>query len=84
MWLQMVEKMSFNPAKLLKLDRRGSIAPGSEADVVIWDPDVYGRIDAGKFLSKSRNTPFHGRRVSGEVLMTVCAGNIVYAAERKE
>lgn len=82
--LQMVEKMSYNPAKLLKLDRRGSITPGSEADVVIWDPDVYGRIDAAKFLSKSRNTPFNGRRVSGEVLMTICAGNIVYAAERKE
>lgn len=80
--LQMVEKMSYNPAKLLKLERRGSIAPGSEADLVIWDPDIYGRIDAGKFLSKSRNTPFHGRRVSGEVLMTICAGRIVYAAER--
>ena len=82
--LQMVEKMSYNPAKLLKLERRGSIAPGSEADVVLWDPDVFGRIDAADFESKSHNTPFHGRRVSGEVLMTICAGKIVYAAQRKE
>ncbi len=81
--LQMVEKMSYNPARLLGLERRGSIAPGSEADLVIWDPEANGRINAAAFASKSRNTPFQGRRIYGEVLMTVCAGKIVYASQRK-
>lgn len=80
--LQMVEKMSYNPAKLLKLDRRGRLSPGNEADLILWDPDCSYRIDAEKFVSKSKNTPFNGRRVYGEVLMTVCGGGIAYAAER--
>lgn len=82
--LMMAEKMSYNPAKLLGLEKRGSIAPGCEADLIIWDPDIYHRIDAEKFVSKSKNTPFDGKPVFGEVLMTVCGGEIAYAAERKE
>ncbi|MBR6231205.1 MAG: dihydroorotase, partial [Lachnospiraceae bacterium] len=50
--LQMAEKMSWNPAKLLGLERRGSIYPGSEADLIIWDPDAFYRINAESFLSK--------------------------------
>ncbi len=80
--LQMAEKMSYNPAKLLGLERRGSIYPGSEADLIIWDPDAGHKIDAEKFVSKSKNTPFDGRYVFGEVLITVCGGEIVYAVER--
>ena len=80
--LQMVEKMSYNPAKLLGLDKRGRLSPGNEADLIIWDPECRYRIDKEKFVSKSKNTPFDGRRVCGEVLMTVCGGEIAYAAER--
>ena len=81
--LQMAEKMSWNPAKLLGLERRGSIYPGSEADLIIWDPDAFYRIDAESFLSKSKNTPFDGKPVFGQVLMTVCGGEIAYAADKK-
>ncbi len=81
--LMMAEKMSYNPARLLGLTGRGSLRPGCEADLIIWDPDVYYRIDAESFVSKSKNTPFDGRPVYGEVLMTVCGGEIAYAAERK-
>lgn len=80
--LMMAEKMSYNPAKLLGLEKRGSIAPGCEADLIIWDPDKNYRIDAETFVSKSKNTPFDKRRVYGEVLMTICKGEIAYAVSR--
>jgi dihydroorotase len=76
--LQMAEKMSRNPAKILHLKDRGSLAEGAEADVVILDPETEYRIDAERFLSRGRNTPFHGRKVKGKVLVTICGGKIVY------
>ena len=82
--LQMAEKMSGNPAKILHLEGRGSLAAGSEADVVIIDPDAEYEINAEEFLSRGRNTPFHGRKVKGRVLVTICGGTIVYQdRERK-
>ena len=76
--LQMAEKMSGNPAKILRLEGRGSLAQGSEADVVIIDPEAEYEIDAADFVSKSQNTPFQGRKVKGRVLVTICGGKIVY------
>lgn len=78
--MQMAEKMSYNPAKILGIDR-GSLAEGKTADVTIIDPEKTYEIDAKKFVSKGKNTPFHGRRVKGEVRMTICGGKIVYQAE---
>lgn len=57
--MQMAEKMSYNPAKILGLDK-GSLAEAKAADVVIIDPNEEYVIDKGKFASKGRNTPFHG------------------------
>ena len=82
--MQMAEKMSGNPARILKLQGRGSLAPGKEADVVILDPEAEYVIDAKKFASKGRNTPFNGRKVKGKILATVCGGEIVYQAEKEK
>lgn len=79
--MQMAEKMSYNPAKVIGLDR-GSLEVGKVADVVIFDPAKTYAIDAFKFVGKSRNTPFHGRKVTGEVRMTIASGEIIY--ETKE
>ena len=75
--MQMAEKMSYNPAKILGLDR-GSLAEGKPADVTVIDPEAEYTIDAKKFASKGKNTPFDGRKVKGRVMATVCDGNIVY------
>ena len=77
--MQMAEKMSWNPAKVLGIDK-GSLEEGKDADLVIFDPEKTYTIDAAKFASKSRNTPFQGRRVTGAVSMTVAGGEIVYQA----
>ena len=75
--LQMAEKMSYNPAKIVGLDK-GDIAPGKTADIVIFDPNETYKIDKNKFASKGRNTPFDGRTVTGKVKMTIVGGHIVY------
>lgn len=76
--MQMAEKMSWNPAKILGLHDRGSVSEGKIADVVIFDPEKEYTIDKNTFLSKGKNTPFHGRKVKGEVVCTIAGGRIVY------
>ena len=78
--MQMAEKMSYNPAKVIGIDK-GDIQPGKIADVVIFDPKCTYTIDKNKFASKGRNTPFHGRQVTGKVRCTICDGNVVYQDE---
>src|SRR5437660_578988 len=63
-WPQMLAKMTCNPAKVLSIDR-GTLLPGRPADVTVIDPKVRWTIDAAKFQSKSRNTPFGGKAVVG-------------------
>ena len=80
--MQMAEKMSYNPAKILGIDR-GTLAEGAVADVVVIDPDAVYVIDASSFASRGRNTPFDGRKVKGKVRMTICGGEIVYQENRQ-
>jgi len=75
--MQMAEKMSYNPAKVVGIDK-GDIAPGKIADVVIFNPNETYKIDKNEFASKGKNTPFHGREVTGRVCMTIMDGKIVY------
>ena len=79
--MQMAEKMSFNPAKILHLSQKGSLAPGKDADVVVIDPEAEYVIDPETFVSRGKNTPFGGRKVKGKVMTTICDGKIVYQAE---
>lgn len=75
--MQMVEKMSYNPAKVLKIDR-GSLAVGKTADVTVIDPEEQYVIDPQTFVSKGKNTPFGGRTVYGRVRCTLVNGQVVY------
>ena len=74
----MVEKMSLNPARILGLPY-GTLLPGRPADVILVDLDTPWTIDRDTFVSKGRNTPFHGWKVQGLVKTTICRGRIVYA-----
>ena len=75
--MQMAEKMSFNPAKILRVPG-GSLRPGMPADVAVFDFEKVYTIDPGTFASKGKNTPFAGRTVFGETVMTIAGGEIVY------
>lgn len=76
--MQMAEKMSANPAKVIGQTQKGSLAPGKDADIVIIDPDEEYVIDPDTFISKGKNTPFAGKKVSGKVKYTIYGGKVVY------
>ncbi len=77
--MQMAEAMSYRPAQIMKIDK-GDIQPGKVADIAIFDPNVTYAIDKNDFVSKGKNTPFHGYEVTGKVVCTICDGNIVFEA----
>ncbi|HFI0621986.1 TPA: dihydroorotase [Streptococcus suis] len=74
--LQLLEKMTINPARLYGLDA-GYLSENGPADLVIFDPTV-DRLVAADFASKSANSPFVGDSLKGEVRFTISDGKIVY------
>jgi dihydroorotase len=76
---QLVEKMSVNPARVLGISG-GSLTEGAAADLVIADISHEYTIDSSTFVSKGKNTPFDGKKVTGRVEMTLVDGEIVYSA----
>jgi dihydroorotase len=74
---QLILRMSTRPAQVFGLTG-GTLAIGSPADVVVFDPDAKWKVDAGHFCSKSRNTPFGGEELIGRALLTLVDGRIVF------
>jgi dihydroorotase len=72
----LIEKMSNAPARILGLEQ--GLTVGGRADITIIDPDVSYRIDAGKFESLGRNTPFDGWPMRGKPAATIIEGNLVF------
>jgi dihydroorotase len=75
---RLVELCSVNPAKIFKLKDRGTLKPGSIADITILDPDLEWTFNAADSRSKSRNTPFDGRQFTGAVVAAIVGGRAVY------
>lgn len=74
----LVSKFSKGPAEVLGIDS-GTLEEGRCADITIFDPDKKNTIDSSKFYSKSRNTPFNGWEVKGQVAATIVDGKIIYS-----
>lgn len=74
--LQLVEKMSFNPAAILGISK-GTLREGACADLCIADPEEEYTVK-NQFFSKADNCPFVGWRLKGRIRMTVLDGRIVY------
>ncbi len=73
--------LSAQPAALLGLKGRGTLAVGSFADVVVFDPNAEWTYCATEGKSKSRNTPFDGFAMQGKVRWTINEGRVAYNAE---
>jgi dihydroorotase len=73
---QLVEKMSLNPARILGLNK-GHLSIGADADVVILDGDAEWVVEKNRLESKSKNTPFIGRKLKGIITDVVVGGKIV-------
>ena len=75
--LQLLEKMTVNPARFYGLDA-GTLRAGAPADLVIFDEREKWTVEEDKFRSKSRNSPFTGMELYGKVYCTICGGNVAY------
>lgn len=76
-----LRRMTINPACILRLPGKGRLAVGSDADLVLFDPDEAWTVDPERFLSLARNTPFAGKQLKGKVKYTVLGGEIIYKEE---
>ncbi|MAG32087.1 MAG: dihydroorotase [Deltaproteobacteria bacterium] len=79
--IELVRCLSTNPARLFDLEG-GSLATGSPADIALVNPDREWTYDPAQGFSKSRNSPWAGRRFTGRVVATVVDGRLVYHHER--
>ncbi len=75
---RLVELCSANPARIFKLDGRGTLKPGSIADITIIDPELKWTYQNSDSRSRSRNSPFDGWEFNGAAVATIVAGRIVY------
>jgi dihydroorotase len=75
---RLVELFSSGPARVMSLQGRGSLAPGSHADITLFSTGREWTFDVNNTLSKSKNTPFHGRTFRGGPEMTIVAGRVAW------
>lgn len=73
----LVEKMSSNPARILRIDR-GNLTPGSVADITVIDPKREWVVTEEGLASKSKNSPFLGMTMKGCAVYTIVGGKVVY------
>ena len=73
---ELIEKMSYNPAKMLNIDK-GNLAIGKVADITIINPDKQYIVNADNFESKGKNTPFNNMSLKGTAEYTIVNGKIV-------
>jgi dihydroorotase len=77
---QAIARLTCEPARVFTLPK-GTLSVGADADVTIVDPTREWVVDVKRFASKSRNSPFHGWKLRGEVLATIVGGKVVWELE---
>ena len=75
---EMIKKLTVAPSEIVGIER-GTLVPGSIADLVVFDPGMSRTVNAGEFFSKSRNTPFSGWELKGVVSNTIVSGKVVFS-----
>ncbi len=80
----LVERLTAGPARVLGPDYLpfASLAPGTPADIVLFDPDFEWTVNSREFASKGKNTPLDGVTLKGGVIATVVAGKIIHYSEK--
>jgi dihydroorotase len=76
---RMVELFSANPCRILKLEHKGTLRPGSWGDVTIIDPELEVEVRSVEFLSRGRNSPFEGWHLRGGPVRTLFRGKTVWS-----
>jgi dihydroorotase len=78
-WPGLIRLMTVQPARIIGIEK-GTLSRGKQADISIIDPNTEWTIDVNKFISKSRNCPYHGWNVKGRVEKTIVGGEIRFEA----
>ena len=76
-----VEKLTDAPARFLGRPDIGTLKPGSEADVTVFDPDAEWTVDTDAFVSYGKNSPLHGTTLKGAVVTTIVGGVFRYGGQ---
>ncbi|MBI5184023.1 MAG: dihydroorotase [Nitrospinae bacterium] len=77
--MEAISKLTINPAKIMRLDTKGVLKIGGDADITIIDINREIIVDVSRFKSKSRNSPFNGWRLKGCVEKTIVGGKVVFS-----
>lgn len=77
---RIIELLTLNPARIMGLEGRGTLAEGAHADIAIFDPAKKWTFHAPNSLSRSKNSPFDGWQLQGKVMATIVGGKIVFRA----
>jgi dihydroorotase len=75
-----IAKFTVGPARLLRL-AKGTLKPGADGDVTVFDPDAEWTVRKQELASKSKNTPFDGWTMRGKTTATIVAGRVVYSEQ---
>jgi dihydroorotase len=70
-----IAKLSANPAAILRINK-GTLSPGSDADITLIDHSEEWIVDSSRFKSKSKNTPFNGWKLTGKAVQTIVGGRL--------
>jgi dihydroorotase len=76
-WLDLVKKLCLNPARILGINK-GALSVGCDADLIVVSPDKEWVVKKEEFVSKSKNSAFLGKKLTGAVEYTICNGRTAY------
>ncbi len=74
---EMIKKLTVVPSQIVGIER-GTLVPGSIADLVVFDAGMSRTVTPGEFFSKGKNTPFSGWELKGVVSSTIVSGEVVF------
>jgi dihydroorotase len=78
--MDMVAKLTCEPARILNLPDSGTLAIGARADICIFDPEQHWTVVPEQLISAGKNTPFGGWELTGTVTHTLLEGKLVYTS----
>ena len=79
-WAEFIKKMTYSPARILKINK-GCLSIGGLADIVVVSPNKEWVVQKENLISKSKNSCFLGKKLKGLVENTIHKGKIVYTRE---